>query len=123
MWRAIAAAVSFVVAAAVGVVTALVTAHGSAGLWSALGVLVVVGAVLQAVMIGRERASGRVAAFGAGAVAVGGSAAEIRTRVRGHAGSPGQAGEQDVAAAGAGAVAVGGEAAGPISTDVSSSDG
>ncbi len=124
MWRAVAGGVSVVVAAASGVVTAVVTAHSSAGLWVALGVLAVVGAVLQAAVIGRERLPGRrVVASGAGAVAVGGSAGEIRTRVRGKAASSGRsAGEQDVAAPGVGAVGVGGDATGPVSTNVSSSE-
>jgi hypothetical protein len=126
MWRAVAGGVSVVVAAATGVVTALVTAHSSAGLWAALAVLVVVGGILQAAIIGLERrAGGRVVAIGHGAVAVAGTAGEIRTRVRGAVASsaPARSGDSDaVAAIGIGSVSVRGDAAGPISTDVSSSE-
>jgi len=122
-WRAVAAGVSVVVAGASGVVTALVTAHPSAGLWVALSVLLVVGGVLQVVVAAGDRRSSRaVAASGAGAVAVGGSAGEIRTRVHG---SPSPAVRPDgegVAAAGPGSVAVGGDAAGPVSTEVTGPD-
>jgi hypothetical protein len=55
MWRVMAAGLSVVVAAAAGVVTALVTAHQSAGLWTALAALVAVGAFLQAGLTARER--------------------------------------------------------------------
>jgi hypothetical protein len=123
MWRAVAGGVSVVVAAATGVVTALVTAHSSAGLWAALAVLVAVGGVLQAAVIGLERRlASPVVAWGAGAVAVGGSAGEIRTRVRGAAASSASRRWDGVVAPGAGAISVGGEAAGPMSTDVSSSE-
>lgn len=119
MWRAVAAGFSFVAATASGVVTALVTAHSSWGLWVALGVLVVVGAVAQAAVIAGERRSARrISASGAGAVAVGGSAGEIRTRVRGEAVATDALGGEGVVASGPGAVGVGGDAAGPISTDV-----
>lgn len=123
MGRAIAGGVSVVVAAGVGVVTALVTAHPSTGLWVALGVLAIVGAVLQVVVIGRERGSPhRIIATGPGAIAVGGSARKIRTRVRGKA-MPSDRPEGDgVAATGAGAVSVGGDITECASTDVSSSD-
>ena len=120
MWRAVAAGVSFFAAAASGVITALVTAHSSWGLWVALGVLVVVGAIAQAAVIAGERRSARrISASGAGAVAVGGSAGEIRTRVRGEVAATGAPGGEGVAASGPGAVGVGGDAAGPVSTDVS----
>jgi len=83
MWRAITAGVSVVVAAAVGVVTTLVTQHSSWGLWVALGVLVILGAVLQAAVTGRDRAqSSKVLASGSGAMAIGGSVGEIHTKVR-----------------------------------------
>jgi hypothetical protein len=63
MWRAGAAGLSALAAAASGVVTALVTAHPSVGLWVALGVLVVIGAALQAaVVVGERRSSRRMAA-------------------------------------------------------------
>jgi hypothetical protein len=120
MWRAVAAGVSFIAATASGLVTALVTAHSSWGLWVALGVLVVVGAVGQAAVIAGERRSARrISASGAGAVAVGGSAGEIRTRVRGEAAAAGAPGGESVTASGPGAVGVGGDAEGTISTDVS----
>lgn len=122
MWRAVAAGVSVVVAGASGVVTALVTAHPSAGLWVALSVLLVVGGVLQVVVVAGDRRSSRaVTASGAGAVAVGGSARQIRTRVRGGLGSAGVPDGDGVTAAGPGSVAVGGEA-GPVSTEVTGPD-
>jgi hypothetical protein len=59
--RALAAGVSCVLAAASGVVTAFVTAHSSRGLWVGLGVLVLVGAILQGcVTLGERRRVGRV---------------------------------------------------------------
>jgi hypothetical protein len=123
MWRAVAGGMSVVVAAAIGVVTALVTARSSAGLWAALAALVVVGGVVQAAVIGLERRPvPPVVASGAGAVAVGGSAGEIRTRVRGAEASSASSRWAGVVAPGAGAISVGGEAAGPMSTDVSSSN-
>jgi hypothetical protein len=122
MWRAVAGGVSVIVAAASGVVTALVTTHPSRGLWVALGVVVIVGAVLQgAVTYGDRRKAGRVSAPGAGAVAVGGSAGEIRTKVHGSYGPPAVQGQDGVTASGPGAVAVGGDA-GPVSTDVTGSE-
>jgi hypothetical protein len=124
MWRAIAAGISVVVAAASGVVTALVTSHSSRGLWMALGVLVVVGAVLQTAVIAGERRSRRgVVASGAGAVAVGDSAGEIRTRVQGHQSSAVAPDGDGVVASGPGAVGVGRDAAGPVSTEVTGTDG
>jgi hypothetical protein len=124
MWRAVAAGVSVVVAGASGVVTALVTAHSSTGLWAALGVLLVVGAILQVVAVAGDRRSSRVTASAAGAVAVGGSAGQIRTRVRGSFGPAGRPdGDGDgVAAAGPGSVAVGGDATGPVSTEITGPD-
>jgi hypothetical protein len=122
--RALAAGVSFVLAAAVGVVTALVTAHSSPGLWAALGVIVCVGGALQgAVTVNERRAAGRVSASGAGAVAVGGSAAEIRTRVEGSHGSAATPGGDGVTASGPGAVGVGGDVTGSVSTEVTGTDG
>jgi hypothetical protein len=110
-----------VVGAVSGVVTALVTAHPSRGLWVALAVAVILGAALQVVVTYSSRDRARhVNASGAGAVAVGGSAHKIRTRVRqSHepgAGAPDE--REGVTASGPGAVGVGGDAAGPISTDV-----
>lgn len=123
MWRAAAGGISVIAAAAAGLVTALVTAHSSAGLWVALGALVIVGALLQAAVIaGERRSERRVTASGAGAVAVGGSAGEIRTRVRGTVAPPGQSDEGGVVALGPGAVSVGEDATGLISTDVSDSE-
>lgn len=46
MWRAIAAAVAFVLAAVIGLLNTLVFAHPSLGLWVGLGVTTLVGAVL-----------------------------------------------------------------------------
>jgi hypothetical protein len=121
MWRAVAAGASVIVAAVSGVVTALVTAHPSLGLWVALGIGVIVGAILQAAVSyysDRGKAQ-RVDASGAGAVAVGGSARKIRTRVQGSRAPAAAPGERDgVTASGPGAVGIGGDAAGPISTDV-----
>jgi len=122
--RAAVAAVSFVLAAASGVVTALVTAHSSRGLWAALGVLVVVGAVLQAaVTMNERRTPGRVTASGAGSVGVGGSASTITTRVTGTHEPTGAPGENGVTASGTGAVGVGGDVTGPVSTQVTEADG
>jgi hypothetical protein len=123
MWRAMAAGISVVVAGTVGVVTALVTAHPSAGLWVALGVLLVVGGILQVLVVTGDRRSSRaVTASGAGAVAVGGSAGQIRTRVRGELGPAGGPDGDGVAAAGTGSVAVGGDAVGTVSTEVTGPD-
>jgi hypothetical protein len=121
--RALAAGVSFVLAAAVGVVTALVTAHSSPGLWAALGVIVCVGGALQGAVTVNERRAGRVSASGAGAVAVGGSAAKISTRVGGSQGSAATPGADGVTASGPGAVGVGGDVTGPVSTEVTETDG
>ena len=111
-------------AAASGVVTALVTAHSSRGLWAALGVLVIVGAVLQAaVTISDRQARAPVAAAGPGAVAIGGSAGQISTHVRGVSGQEVTPGTDGVTAFGPGAIGVGGDAAGPVSADVSEAEG
>jgi hypothetical protein len=68
MWRAVAVGVSVVVAAASGVMTAVVTTHPSRGLWVALAVVVIVGAVLQAaVTYGEGRKPRKVEASGADA--------------------------------------------------------
>jgi len=124
MLRAAAAGVSFVLAAASGVVTALVTAHSSRGLWVALGVLVLVGAALQVAVTKNERgAPGRVSASGPGSVAVGSSAGQISTRVTGGRGPAVTPGGDGVTASGPGAVGVGGDATGPVSTEVTESDG
>ncbi len=126
MWRAVLAGISVILAALSGVVTALVTAHPSRGLWVALGVAVFVGAVLQAaVTYGERRKHSRVEASGAGAVTIGGSAhGEIHTRVIGRHMPSAASGDQDgMIASGPGAIAVGGDAAGPISTDVQGGQG
>jgi hypothetical protein len=126
VWRAIAAGVSVIAAAVAGVVTVLVTAHSSWGLWVALGVVVILGATLQAaITYSDHKKAARVKASGVGAVAVGGSAqGEIRTRVRGKHVPVTEADEQDgVGASGPGSVSVGGDAAGPISTDVADDEG
>ncbi len=125
MWRAGLAALSVVLAAVCGVVTSLVTAHPSSGLWVGLGVVVVAGAVSQAaVTLGERRERGQVEASGAGSVAVGGSARRrITTRVHGSGVPPMVPGSQGgVIASGLGAVSIGGDA-GPISTDVNSDPG
>lgn len=54
-WSAAAAALSVIAAAASGLVTALVTTHPSWGLWVALVVLVIVGALLQAALAISDR--------------------------------------------------------------------
>lgn len=119
MGRAVAAGMSVVVAGIGGVVTALVTTHPSTGLWVALSVLLLVGGVLQVVVASGERRSARtVTAPGPGAVAVGKSAGEIRTRVHGVLGPAAQPDGDGVIAAGPGSVAVGDDAAGPITTDI-----
>lgn len=119
MWRAVAAGISVAVSAVSGVVTALVTSHPSRGLWAALVVLVIVGAGLQVAVTYSERRERHVAASGAGAVAIGGSArGEIRTRVHRTNAPAAVAGDQDgVSASGPGAVGVGGDAR-AVSTDV-----
>ena len=125
MWRAAAAGITVIMAAASGVVTALVTTHPSRGLWVALGVVVILGAVLQAaVTYGEHRQPRRVDASGAGAVAVGRSArGEIRTRVHGSRGPGAVPDEHDgVAASGPGAVGIGEDAAGPVSTEVTDAE-
>lgn len=122
--RAIAAGAAFVLAAGSGLVAALVAAGPSLGLWVALGVLVITGAVLQGVVTAAERrARPRVLSSAAGAVAVGGSAREVRTRVQGGHDVPVAADGGEVTASGPGAVSIGGDAAGLISTDVTDADG
>ena len=68
MIRVIAAGMSAIVATACGVVTGLVTARSSLGLWVALGVLTVLGSVLQVAVVGADRRQrteeGRVAGAG-----------------------------------------------------------
>lgn len=82
--RAVAAGAAFAVAACCGVLGALIAAAPSVGLWVALGVLVIVGAALQGAVTASEHRSGRrVLALGAGAVAAGGSAQDVRTKVHG----------------------------------------
>jgi hypothetical protein len=125
MLRAVLAGVSVILAAVCGVVTALVTTHASPGLWVALGVAAVAGAVSQAVVTyGERRERGRVEALGAGAVAVGGSArGVVHTQVRGVHGQPaGREGRDGVAASGPGSVSIGGDA-GQVSTDVTGDPG
>jgi hypothetical protein len=122
VWRAILSGVSVVLAAVCGVVTALVTAHPSRGLWVALSVVVVAGGVSQvAVTYGERRERGSVEARGDAAVAVRGSTrGAIRTRaIGGRVPSAVPSGESGVVASGPGAVSVGGDAEGSISTDAS----
>jgi hypothetical protein len=121
MWRAAAAGITVIVAAVIGVVTALVTTHPSRGLWVALGVVVVLGAVLQGVVTyGERRRQPHVDASGAGAVAIGGSAREaIQTHVQeSHVPAAASDEHDGVIASGPGAVGVGGDAEGPVSTNV-----
>lgn len=118
--RALLAGLSVILASVCGVVTALVTAHPSRGLWVALAVVVVAAATSQVVMTyGERRDRGRVEASGAGAVAVGGtSRGEIRTRAYGGPQTPALPARQDgVSATGLGAVSIGGDTDGPVSTD------
>ena len=125
MWRAIAAGVSVVVAAAVGVVTTLVTQHSSWGLWVALGVLVILGAVLQAAVTGRDRAqSSKVLASGSGAMAIGGSVGEIHTKVRASRKTRAVHASEDggIVATGPGAMSIGGDVS-KAWTDVAETDG
>jgi len=69
---------------------------------------------------GSAKSGGIVAATGAGAVAVGGSAGEIRTQVRGVTDPrAGKVPTEAIVASGPGAVSVGGDLTGPVSTDVS----
>lgn len=120
VWRAVAAGISVIVASASGVVTALVTTHPSRGLWVALGVAVILGAVLQAALtFGEGKKPRRTQASGTGAVAVGGSAQDIGTHVDGsHGPAATPSGRDGVSASGPGSVSIGGNAAGRISTDV-----
>jgi hypothetical protein len=123
MGRGIAAGLTFLLAAAAGVLAAVLAAKPSAGLWVALGVLVVAGAVLQGALAVAERRSKRmVLASGPGAVAIGGSAGEVHTSVHGARGVA-VADAAEVAASAPGAVSVGGDAAGPVVTEVSQPDG
>lgn len=122
MLRAMLVGISTVIAAAIGVVTAIVTTHPSTGLWVSLGALVIVGAVLQAAFTYAEhRQNRRVEASGAASVAIGGSArGEIRTRVHDSPLPGAVPAENDgVIAAGPGAVSIGGDAEGPVSTELS----
>lgn len=119
MGRAFAAGAAFLAAAGSGVLSALAAADRSLGLWVALGVLIVVGAVLQGVVTAAERRSRqRVLASGAGAVAVGGTAGEVHTRVQCGFGESVTASAGDIDASGPGAVSIGGDAVGPVITDV-----
>lgn len=113
MWRAVLAGVSVALATVCGVVTALVTAHPSRGLWVGLGVLIVAGAVSQAAVTYEEkRGRARVEASGDASVAVGGSASgTITTRVYGGQVQPTSPGRQEgTLARGAGAASVRGDA-------------
>jgi hypothetical protein len=124
MGREVAAGITFVVAAGSGVVTSLVVARPSWGLWVALSVLVVLGAILQGLVIaGDRRSRGRVLASGAAAVAVGGSAQNIRTYVRGadDASIPSEGAE--ITASGSGSVSVGENAADVITTQQPDGEG
>ncbi|MGW6817823.1 hypothetical protein [Streptomyces sp. NPDC055005] len=105
-------------AAAVGVVTNLVTDSPSWALWVALIVLVLAGAGTQLYLNGGAPTTAvPVQAVGHGSVAVGGTAhGDIVTRVSGPS-SADQAGTgHGVTATGPGSVAVGGDALGSVET-------
>jgi hypothetical protein len=122
--RAVIAGISAAVAAASGVLTSLVTQHPSRGLWVGLIVLVVAGGLAQAVLtLPARRSSGGTAAYGAGSVAVRGSAGEIRTHVTGHVEPTRSPSEREISALGTGAISVGGDVSGSASTEVTSADG
>lgn len=119
MGHAVAAAAAFVAACVSGVVAAFVAARPLPGLWVALGVSVVVGAVLQgAVTASERRRRSGVLAAGPGAVAVGGSAGEIRTRAQGVNYCETVSERPDITASGPGSVSVGGDINGPVVTEV-----
>lgn len=125
MWRAVAAACSVIVASVSGVVTGLETTHSSWGLWTALAVLVLVGALLQGAVSYWEGRPRPIAAVGPGAVAIGGSGYRaVRTRVRIRSVPAPVSDDRDgVIASGAGAVSIGEDAIGPVSADVAEPEG
>jgi hypothetical protein len=124
--RALMAGISAAVAAIIGVVTSLISAHPSSGLWAALAVAIVLGGSLQAIVTygdGRGKGKDSVQASGAGAVAIGGSASSVSTHVSGRHNSAGQIGSgHGVSASGPGSVSVGGNASGYISSEISSDE-
>jgi|SRR5271166_6781830 len=110
MWCVVAAGVSVAVVAG-GVVTGFPTQHSPLGFWVALVAFVVFGRVLQAaVTVGGRRSRRRVVASGPDALAVGGSASEIHTGVKGMHSPPAAPGGGGVIASGPGAVSVRGDA-------------
>lgn len=118
MLRAVAAGIAVVLAAATDLTIALVTSRPSAGWWVALGVLVVVGVLLQVAVTYHDKGSRDVGAVGSGSVAVGGQARKIRTLVRRAGVRPGSSrSSPGVSALGAGSVGVGGDAY-DVTTDV-----
>lgn len=80
------AGVSVVVAAVIGVVTALATTHPSRGLWAALGAAVVVGALLQAMVSYSEHHRTRNDADTPGADATPAAGGKYRADLRGSQG-------------------------------------
>lgn len=123
MTRALSAGIAFLAAAGSGVLSALVAAKPSLGLWVAVGVLIIVGTILQVVATaGERRSSSRVLASGPGAVAVGGSAGQVETRVRGHFKTLHAADVADISASAPGAVSIGGVGTGPITTNVTDTE-
>ncbi len=115
--RAVAAGATVVVAAASGVVTNIATQEPGWAWWVGLGVLVIIGVLLQ-VLISLLDTGNKVTASGAGAVSIGGSAREkITTRVKG-SGAAGSSRTGGVSASGAGSVTVGQDAEGEISTEI-----
>jgi hypothetical protein len=121
----LAAGMSTVVAAGVGVLTNLVTDRWQPSLLLAMLALVATGAGLEAWLTATTRYETKSTAAGAGAVAVGGSnKGAITTRVRvvpqsspRSAKGPGRA-----SASGPGAVAIGDDNSSRISTDISPGD-
>ncbi|GAA3009323.1 hypothetical protein GCM10020229_21220 [Kitasatospora albolonga] len=121
MRRSIAAAATVVVAAGTGIVTNVATDSPSAGWWVALGVLVVLGGILQVYLTTSSGGPVPVTASGPGSIAIGGKATgALKTKVRGAstaASGPAPA-PGGVSATGAGTIAVGEGAEGPVETDV-----
>ena len=117
MWRSVAAAVAFAVAAISGILAAVAANNKSMGWWVALGVLVLMGAILQGIVTTVEPRR-RTVASGAGSVAIGGnSTAAVHTSARGVVESDAKP-VGDTAASATGAVSIGGDSSGEVSTDV-----
>lgn len=119
--RGVAAALTVVVSAATGLITNIATEEAAWGWWTALLVLVVLGAALQ-YHLSRSSAleSSAVSALGDGSIAVGGTArAPIKTQVRrGATPSTAAVQPQGTAAVAPGSVAIGGDAESSVETEV-----